>query len=33
MLYSNYYPTGKMLRARSICDMDDSLHGAEAVIV
>ncbi len=28
MLYSEYYPTGKLLRARSICVMDDSLHGA-----
>ncbi len=33
MLYAGYYPTGKLLRARSICVMDDSLHGAGDKIV
>lgn len=33
MLYSDHYPTGKLLRARSICVMDDSLHGAGDEIV
>jgi hypothetical protein len=33
MLYSEYYPELRLLRARSIRVMDDSLHGAGYEIV